>query len=154
MTPDEVPAALVEKFANALGLAYVAEQMPEYARNLRLGLAAVVPEIQAQAWDEGLEYARAEARGELQHYRKEVGPGTVMATDTQPVFDAIDGAGTRFNYRTYNAHIHSVTLMGLLDLLTPAPRIEVDGDVYEADEDPNPHRAARARLAATTEGPT
>lgn len=49
MEAEGVDAALVEKFANALGLAYVAEQMPEYARNLRLGLAAVLPEIQAQA---------------------------------------------------------------------------------------------------------
>ena len=53
MSPEQVPAELVEKFANALGIAYVAEQMPEYARNLRLGLAAVLPEAMAEAWEEG-----------------------------------------------------------------------------------------------------
>lgn len=134
---DRVAQTLYEAIPDPV---YAWVHLPDDIKVIYRAQAKALISMFAEVWDEGVEYSKERILEDMKYCREIVGPEMVMASDTEPIMKAIDAAPSRLNYRQYVAHLHWVALSSMYDWLTVRPEMNIDGEIYEADEDFNPYR--------------
>lgn len=107
-------------------------------------------QVKHDAWAEGVEYAKTQLRQDLEVADKKLAVyakpiGNVLV---QPCRDAMDASDGPWGYPEYDAHIASVQLSSAIDMLTVHPPMDIDGEHWDGDEDPNPYRASIQKTEA------
>ena len=97
--------------------------------------------MKSEGWAEAIEYVKTELREDFKEADKPLAkyPKPIGNSLVQPCRDAVDASDGPWGYQEYEAHIATVQISSALDMLTIHPAMDVNGEHWDRDEDPNPY---------------